>query len=267
MTHTRILIVDDEQRTLLFLRESLLVSELDAELVCVSSAEAALDAFRDQSFDLLVTDICLVGMDGVELLNELREFQPNLPAILVSGYDSPTIEKRIRNLSNVRYFCKPFAFEEFTLAVTQALQQTHVDGDQALSSLAQSDASPDQDWQTESIQRRLNHLLQDSGAQSVCLTNAQGHVITQVGDPTTCLDKWVSPPEVGDGLFNFTYHQGRMHDIYLARVTNGVYLVITFDRGRPSKRIGQVLQHTRHTVQELARVLESQPGAATIQEI
>ena len=48
MPNQRVLIVDDEQRTLMFLRESLIVSGLTAETICVSSAEQALQALDEQ---------------------------------------------------------------------------------------------------------------------------------------------------------------------------------------------------------------------------
>lgn len=255
MASKRILIVDDEQRSLLFLRESLLVSGLNAEMVCVSSAETAFEAFQHQPFDLLIADICLVGTDGVDLLCKLRQLRPNLPAILVSGHHSATIEERIRDLSAVKYFRKPFAFDDFTLAVAHALQEAPPGMEGNLSAEHPS-------WAMEPVQRHLTNLLQDSGAQGVCLTDAHKSVITQAGSQPS-LDQWIPPPETGDGSFNFTYYQGRAQDMYSARVGDGVYLVITFDRDRPSTRIGQVLQYTRRTVQELTRVLYSQPNPAT----
>ncbi len=257
MASKRILIVDDEQRTLLFLRESLAVAGLEAELVCASTPEAALEAFQLKPFDLLVTDICLVGMDGVELLSRLREIKPRLPAILVSGQSSTTTEAHIRQLESARYFRKPFAFEEFVLAVANALQEPLSNSGHPL-----PPAGPNwQSWQLESAQRRLANLLQDSGAQSVCLAEAQGNIITQVGNQLPSLEQWTSPPDIDDSTFNFSYHQGRTHDIYSAKVGEGIYLVITFGRDQPSTRIGRILQYSRRTAQEVARILYTQADA------
>jgi DNA-binding response OmpR family regulator len=262
MASKRVLIVDDEQRTLLFLRESLLVSGINAELVCTSSSEAALETFYRQPFDLLIADICLAGMDGVELLSELRKLQPELPAILLSGHHSPSIEARIAALGAVRYFRKPFAFESFTLAVANALQEAgQAMGDRLdVSDAAQRDGPAMRGWRMEAVRRHLTNLLQDSGAQSVCLTDADGKVAAQVGSPVVHSDQWLSLPRVEDGAFNFTYYQGRLEDVYSAAVEEGVYLVITFDRGRTSTRIGQILQYTRRTVQELAQLLSTHSG-------
>src|SRR5512136_2105044 len=103
MPNQRVLIVDDEQRTLMFLRESLLVSGLPAETLCVSSAEQALQAFGEQTFDLVIADVRLSGgMDGLQLLEKLRQIHPSLRSILVSAYDDSKTVAMARELGVYR---------------------------------------------------------------------------------------------------------------------------------------------------------------------
>jgi CheY-like chemotaxis protein len=53
------------------------------------SAEAALARFEQETFDLVVTDYRMEGMDGLQLAERLREQAPGLPIVIVSGYTAP----------------------------------------------------------------------------------------------------------------------------------------------------------------------------------
>ena len=91
MSDQRVLIVDDEQRTLMFMRESLVVAGLNAEFVCVSSVEDALQVLGQQPFDVVILDVRLFGMNGLQLLEHLREMYPDARVILVSAYQDANI--------------------------------------------------------------------------------------------------------------------------------------------------------------------------------
>jgi CheY-like chemotaxis protein len=253
MVDQQILIVDDEQRTLMFLRESLIVAGLNANFTCVLSAEEALKAFAQRTFDVVILDIRMAGMDGLQLLERLREMYPGVRVIVVSGYQDAEIEARTRKLGVYGFFRKPFAFDEFTGAVASALHDAAKGAGRAHPPLS--------GWNTQFVQRQLTALMRDTGAQCVLLTNG-GTVVARVGDANGFQDVVPAPVTSQESVFNFAYHQGKTHDIYSADVGNGMRLSLVFDRNQPSSRIGLVLQYTRRTVQELAAAF-GHPGSVT----
>jgi len=80
----RILIVDDNELGLLARRQVL--SELGHHVEVVSSAEQAIERFAARSFDLVITDYRMPGMNGIEVIRRLREHRGDVPVILISGF-------------------------------------------------------------------------------------------------------------------------------------------------------------------------------------
>jgi CheY-like chemotaxis protein len=256
MPGQRVLIVDDEQRTLLFLRESLVVSGLAVETACASSAEEALQAFAQLPFDVVITDMRLAGgMNGLQLLERLSRMYPGLRAIVVSAYQDSKLEAATRELGVFHYFRKPFAFDEFTGVVAQALREATMDANHPRLVV---------DWRSQFIHRQLIALLRDTGAQCVLLTDVNGKVVARVGEMNGFDGPWPVPSTNQEPAFNFAYYQGKTHDLYSAEVGCGMRLSLAFDRNQPSSRIGLVLQYTRRTAQELAIALDTPGEQATI---
>ncbi len=252
MPNQRVLIVDDEERTLMFLRESLIVSGLTAETICVSSAEQALQALDEQLCDVVITDVRLSGgMSGLELLGKLRQLYPNLRSILVSAYEDSETMAMARELGVYHCFRKPFAFDEFTGVVADALREAAMELNPSRLNI---------DWSTEVIHRKLTDLMRDTGAQCVLLTKNNGAVIASVGDLVSVQGPWPIPTPSQEPAFNFAYQQGKTHDVYSADVGQDMRLSLAFDRAQPSGRIGLVLQCTRRAVQELATAMGSSNG-------
>lgn len=82
----RILIVDDEAGILSLLRAILTKSKF--EVLEASSADSALELLEHETVDLVISDITMPGMGGIEFLEEVRQWDIDLPVIFVSGQDS-----------------------------------------------------------------------------------------------------------------------------------------------------------------------------------
>ena len=83
----RVLVVDDEMPALRFVRSIIEQFAKDFQVVATaSSGEHALEHLRQQSVDLLITDISMHGMNGIELAQSARAMQPNIHIIIISGY-------------------------------------------------------------------------------------------------------------------------------------------------------------------------------------
>ena len=121
MAHERILVVDDEPQIVRLCVEML--APLGFEVHGMTSSLEALTRLKSESFDLLIADVKMPQVDGLALLRQAREFDPNLTAVIITGY--ATLDKAIQALNaGARGFVlKPFGFEELTQAVKEALTQ------------------------------------------------------------------------------------------------------------------------------------------------
>jgi len=92
----------------------------------VTAVENGVDAFARvresvERYDLLVTDVAMPGMGGVELAQRCAELDPDFPVVFVSGYTDPELAKEGLMLARSRWLKKPFAPEELLGRVRQLL--------------------------------------------------------------------------------------------------------------------------------------------------
>ena len=119
-----ILVVDDNDSALRFVARV-----LEREGHVVTAREQATDAlalFDAQPFDLVVTDLFMSGMDGLDLIRALRERAPAMPIVAMSGDLSPTrsaVFKAAEASGAVRAIAKPFAVAEFRTMVRTILEE------------------------------------------------------------------------------------------------------------------------------------------------
>ncbi len=120
----RILVADDDA----VIREGLrrILSAEGYEVETVSNGRAALERLEAQRFKLLVTDLKMPGMSGLEVLQSLRSFQPELPVVLITGYAA--IDNAVEAMKNgaTDYLSKPFANDELISKVKNAIESRAV---------------------------------------------------------------------------------------------------------------------------------------------
>ena len=120
----RIMVVDNEEG-LCRMMEMVLADNGYAVSSFTRSFEAA-ESFQKGQWDLLVTDIKMPGMDGLELLQKVKQKDPGIPVIMVTAY--ATVEMSIQALRKGAYdmLTKPFEPEELLYRVKNALQHTRL---------------------------------------------------------------------------------------------------------------------------------------------
>jgi signal transduction histidine kinase/DNA-binding response OmpR family regulator len=111
----RVLIVEDDANTREATRE--LLELLDARVLAVDSAQAALDLIAQQLFDVLLTDVRIPGMSGLDLARAVKRMQPRVRVVLASGYGAGITTELGDELSGATLLPKPFNFGELEQAV------------------------------------------------------------------------------------------------------------------------------------------------------
>ncbi|MFZ5797247.1 MAG: sigma-54-dependent transcriptional regulator, partial [Thermodesulfobacteriota bacterium] len=124
-----ILIVDDEQSMREFLR---ILLEKDGHTVqAAASGSAAIDLVEDHDLDLVITDIRMPGISGLELLAEVKKRKPDLPVIMITAYASPDDAVRAMKDGAFDYITKPFKIEEIKRVIRSATARKNTEQDRA----------------------------------------------------------------------------------------------------------------------------------------
>ena len=121
MTRKTILVVDDErsQREIL---ELILAGE-GYDVTMASSGEAALKFVQDRRFDLVLTDLKMTGMSGLELLEKLTAFDKSIMVILLTAHGTVDSAFEAKELGAFAYLQKPYDREKLLDTVGRALQK------------------------------------------------------------------------------------------------------------------------------------------------
>jgi CheY-like chemotaxis protein len=114
-----ILVVDDEKNIRLTLRESLRGS--DAQVETAVNGEEALDMAARQVYDLVLLDLKMPGMDGMEVLRRLRELTPGTVVVLLTAHGTVETAVEAMKLGAVDFLQKPFAPKEIREVVARVL--------------------------------------------------------------------------------------------------------------------------------------------------
>ena len=117
----RILVVDDEPVILLSVQKALKPDSYWIDTA--QSAEEALQLLSAASYDIVITDLMMPGMDGLGLLDHLRTLGRDPLTIMITGY--PTIQTafKAKRLGAFEYVTKPFTRQELRSVVVRALRQ------------------------------------------------------------------------------------------------------------------------------------------------
>ncbi|MGD8395975.1 MAG: response regulator [Candidatus Eiseniibacteriota bacterium] len=109
MNPMRVLIVDDEEELVQALVERLKLRRIDAE--GVTSGAAALDAITCTNFDVILIDVKMPGLGGIELVKRIKEHCPGLQVVLLTGHSSRQDADEGMRLGAFDYLMKPVRLE------------------------------------------------------------------------------------------------------------------------------------------------------------
>lgn len=121
----QILVLEDD----LVMLESLVEALEDGgyQVVQASTAREALEAARAHTFSLVIHDVRMADMDGLETLAALREIQPQVKPIIMTGYAEGDAPSRAIQQGAFDYLYKPFKLDDLLKTVSQALRSEQLD--------------------------------------------------------------------------------------------------------------------------------------------
>ena len=228
-------------------------------IVDVPSAEEAQLEFRRGPVDLLITDLRLPGISGLELIRRLHKGSSEARMIVISAYADETAQAEFRNLG-AAFFAKPLNLEAFLKGVQQAL-----------GARAPGGTGPIRDEQA-GLAERLARLRRDLDALAAFLVGLDGHILAQAGEAGR-LDLNALLPHVleafgaslrvsqvlgGKVPANVQFFDGAAYDIYAANVGPSFVLVISFDGQRGAAQMGTALRYGRHAADDLLNTLPNE---------
>jgi DNA-binding NtrC family response regulator len=122
----RILIVDDEARVLLILHDTIQRLGASFEVVTAQSSSEALKKARREAFDLVITDLRMPGMDGVELTRALIATHPEIRVVWITAYGCHKASQESAQLGVFRCLDKPLEIKQIRQVAQDALNRAKI---------------------------------------------------------------------------------------------------------------------------------------------
>jgi len=125
MSRISILVVDDEYSSRL-----LITKVLEKENYSIHQCNSALEALniiKEKSIDLVITDVKMEGMDGIELLRKIRKMETQIAVIILTGYASIQNAIESLRLGAIDYLRKPINIDELSIRVKKAVERIQLE--------------------------------------------------------------------------------------------------------------------------------------------
>ena len=118
----KVLIIDDEE--IVHASVGRILSRAGYQTEAVFSAQAGLDLLAESAFSLVITDLMMPLMNGIELLQTIRKREHKVPVIMITGYPTISTALQAMRLGAMDYLAKPFTRKELLSPVKRALRQS-----------------------------------------------------------------------------------------------------------------------------------------------
>lgn len=120
----RILVVDDEKGMRDFL--SIMLKKEGYEVASAERGEDALKAIQTEIYDLVITDVKMPQIDGIEVLRTVKETSPETVVIMITAFATTETAVEAMKLGAYDYITKPFKVDEMKLIIQKALEKRHL---------------------------------------------------------------------------------------------------------------------------------------------
>lgn len=121
----KILVIDDEVDMLMLLR-MIIEDNTHYEVETTNSPTEGIKLLKEEDFDLVITDLKMPGMDGMELFDEFRDIKPEIPVIIITAYGSPEIASEALRKGVTDFITKPFRKDSILFTMKRVLELAEV---------------------------------------------------------------------------------------------------------------------------------------------
>ncbi len=270
-----ILVVDDSEAICKALRDVLSVSGYTVRTA--PSGERALQILETTPVDLVITDLKMTGMSGLELLNKIKTDKPSVPVVMLTGFgDMDSVIQAMRS-GVTDYLKKPFSIDEVLEVTARELRRSQqVHSPAPIMAPASADkpsrllAFPGREL--EKIDMVLSELRAETTAESVLLIEEAGYVISAKGRLNNADLPALSALVVAgraatsqlasllgeSGSFALNYLEGQRVAVYTAGIGRGLFLVVIAAK---SVKQGAVWVYAKKAATEIEKIVETVPPA------
>ncbi|MBN1843767.1 MAG: response regulator [Deltaproteobacteria bacterium] len=117
----RILIIDDEPDMLMLLR-MMIEENTDYEVETTNNPSEGIKLFSEKDYDLVITDLKMPGLDGIELFDEFQEIKPDIPVVMITAYGSIETADEAMKKGIADFITKPFRKDSILFTINRAIE-------------------------------------------------------------------------------------------------------------------------------------------------
>ncbi len=267
MSEKRILIVEDSREYGRLVTTALGTLDPGIRVDLVPSAEQALLEISRSPVDLLVIDVRLPGISGLELTRRVRVYSQNTRVIQMTGLTDPQLEGQALQTGADAFFTKPFEMNQFleTVGRLLGLVPEPPPAGQEPAPEAQEEESP-----TSPLNAVLTGLRQSLGAEVAALVGERGLIIVQAGElPDRSMEGNVVPSlmvalsasEVAAHLMDqrsvrsALAYRGESYNLVIAQVIPGFAVLVALKAGESALRLAIALEEALNAQKALEATL------------
>ena len=122
---SRILVVDDEESIREFLE--IMLKKEGYEITCVEDGQQAVDILKKRSFDMVISDLQMPHLTGMELLKHVKDNYPEIVFMLITAFGTTESAVEAMKLGAYDYITKPFKIDEVRINIAHALESRHLE--------------------------------------------------------------------------------------------------------------------------------------------
>jgi two-component system response regulator PilR (NtrC family) len=126
----RILVVDDEDSIREFLE--IMLRKEGYEITCAEDGERALDLVKKKTFDMIISDMQMPKMTGMELLKSVKDSHPDIVFIMITAFGTTETAIEAMKIGAYDYILKPFKIDEVRINIANALKSKNLEGENRL---------------------------------------------------------------------------------------------------------------------------------------
>ena len=123
----RLLVVDDE--VIVGKRLKQIFDKMGYEVEVRTDGASAMELMEQKKFDIVITDLKMDGMDGMEVLSRVRELNPATKVIIITGYAQLETSQQAFREGVFDFIAKPFRLDELKKVILRAIKEQHSSGE------------------------------------------------------------------------------------------------------------------------------------------